>query len=50
MIGSYNVYNALAAIAASYHSGLTLGMIQEALTQFQGVPGRTQLIQENLLV
>lgn len=42
--GKHNVYNALAAIAASYIHGTPLELIADRLAQFSGVPGRLQSI------
>ena len=44
MMGRFNVYNALAAIAAAHHEGLTLATILSRLESFPGVPGRMQLV------
>ena len=45
MIGSYNIYNALAAMAAAYQAGLDIDTILERLANFRGVPGRMQTVQ-----
>ncbi len=45
MIGAYNVYNALAALAAAHASGLELEVLLASLADFSGVPGRMQLLQ-----
>ncbi|MGC9467669.1 MAG: UDP-N-acetylmuramoyl-L-alanyl-D-glutamate--2,6-diaminopimelate ligase [Anaerolineae bacterium] len=44
MIGTYNVPNALAAIAAVAHLGLDLAVIRDGLAAFPGVPGRMQIL------
>ncbi len=45
MIGSYNVYNALAALAAANHMGLDIHYLLTRLASFIGVPGRMQMVQ-----
>ena len=45
MIGTYNVHNALAALAAAHEAGLELSTLLQRLRTFQGVPGRMQLVQ-----
>lgn len=45
MIGTYNVANAMAAIAAVAHLGIALPDIQRGLASFPGVPGRMQVLQ-----
>lgn len=45
MLGTYNIYNALAAMAAAYHCGMTLESIIAALADFRGVAGRMQIVQ-----
>ena len=45
MIGRYNVYNALAALAAAEQTGLEMEILLKRLTTFPGVPGRMQLVQ-----
>lgn len=44
MIGQFNVYNALAAMAAAHHLNLEVSAVQEGLASFEGVPGRMQII------
>jgi UDP-N-acetylmuramoyl-L-alanyl-D-glutamate--2,6-diaminopimelate ligase len=44
MIGSYNVPNALAAMAAAAHLGVGLSALREGLAAFPGVPGRMQVL------
>ena len=46
LIGTYNVANALAAMAAADHLGIAIGDIQRGLLTFPGVPGRMQIVQE----
>jgi UDP-N-acetylmuramoyl-L-alanyl-D-glutamate--2,6-diaminopimelate ligase len=43
-IGRFNVYNALAALAAAYHLGLPLDRASQAIRRFGGVPGRMQVV------
>ncbi len=45
MIGEYNVYNALAALAAAYEAGAMLDDLFKQLETFPGVPGRMQVVQ-----
>lgn len=45
MVGSYNVHNALAALAAAHRLGLPLPELVSRLASFPGVPGRMQLVQ-----
>ncbi len=44
LAGAFNVYNALAALAASYELGVCVEQGAEALAGFPGVPGRFQLV------
>ncbi len=44
LIGKFNVYNALAAIAVAYMRGIALTKIQERISNFQSVPGRMQAV------
>lgn len=44
LLGAFNVYNALAAIAFALSAGVGLDPIAEALAGFPGVPGRQQPI------
>lgn len=44
--GRFNVYNALAAIAAAHALGISREVIASALADFTGVPGRFEAIQE----
>ncbi|MGB8327541.1 MAG: UDP-N-acetylmuramate:L-alanyl-gamma-D-glutamyl-meso-diaminopimelate ligase, partial [Steroidobacteraceae bacterium] len=43
LIGSHNVDNALAAIAAARHAGVAIGAAIEALAKFQGIKRRMEL-------
>jgi UDP-N-acetylmuramate: L-alanyl-gamma-D-glutamyl-meso-diaminopimelate ligase len=43
MLGQHNVNNALAAIAAAHHVGITLAQACEALSAFAGVKRRLEL-------
>ncbi|MFW6148444.1 MAG: UDP-N-acetylmuramoyl-L-alanyl-D-glutamate--2,6-diaminopimelate ligase [Atribacterota bacterium] len=44
MSGKYNVYNALAAIAAAVNLGIPLEVIAEAFRKFSGAPGRYKIL------
>ncbi|WP_078391583.1 UDP-N-acetylmuramoyl-L-alanyl-D-glutamate--2,6-diaminopimelate ligase [Shouchella patagoniensis] len=44
LIGLFNVYNALAAIAAGYMSGLTLTQMKQSLKKVKGVAGRFEAV------
>lgn len=44
LIGKFNVYNMLAAIAAAYLSDVSLEVITEALGQSKGIPGRFETV------
>lgn len=44
LIGSYNVYNALAAIAVGRVLGLTEHQLQKGLSEYRGMPMRQELI------
>ncbi|WP_335870519.1 UDP-N-acetylmuramoyl-L-alanyl-D-glutamate--2,6-diaminopimelate ligase [Bacillus sp. 2205SS5-2] len=46
IVGEFNVYNLLAAIAAGYIEKIPLGKMVESMKSFSGVKGRFQLIQE----
>jgi UDP-N-acetylmuramoyl-L-alanyl-D-glutamate--2,6-diaminopimelate ligase len=46
LIGLHNVYNILAATGAAMAQGVNLDIIQEALSQSEGAPGRLQPIKE----
>jgi len=44
MSGKYNVYNALAAIAAAVSQGVSLEVIARAFCKFSGAPGRYKIL------
>ncbi|WP_020615586.1 UDP-N-acetylmuramoyl-L-alanyl-D-glutamate--2,6-diaminopimelate ligase [Paenibacillus daejeonensis] len=44
LVGKFNVYNALAAVAAGLVEGLELDGIRESLEQISGVPGRVEAV------
>lgn len=44
MVGAFNVANALAALAATFRSGVGLHELLDGLASFPGVPGRMQLV------
>lgn len=44
LIGKFNIYNMLAAIATAYISGVSLATISLALSQSNGVPGRFEAV------
>ncbi|WP_068533030.1 UDP-N-acetylmuramoyl-L-alanyl-D-glutamate--2,6-diaminopimelate ligase [Paenibacillus glacialis] len=44
MVGSFNVYNALAAIATALSEQIPLHVIQQALSEFTNVTGRMEII------
>jgi len=44
MIGDFNVYNALAAMASAYALNVPLEQILSSLSSFPGVPGRMQIV------
>ncbi|KKU13849.1 MAG: UDP-N-acetylmuramyl-tripeptide synthetase [Parcubacteria group bacterium GW2011_GWC2_45_7] len=46
LMGKFNVYNALAAIASAYALGIDLKMCKSALEKVQGIPGRLERIDE----
>lgn len=52
MVGAFNVYNALAAIACALAERIPLETICEALERLNGVPGRMEIVDEgqNFLV
>ncbi len=45
MSGKYNIYNALAAIAAAVSQGISLEVIARAFRKFPGAPGRYKIIE-----
>lgn len=46
MVGKFNVYNALAAIATTLLEGIPLESIKESLESIQGVEGRVEAVDE----
>ena len=44
MSGKYNIYNALAAIAAAVNEGISLDIIACAFQKFRGAPGRYKML------
>jgi UDP-N-acetylmuramoyl-L-alanyl-D-glutamate--2,6-diaminopimelate ligase len=46
MVGTFNVYNALAAITAALVEGLPLETIQDGLASLSGVEGRLEIVDE----
>lgn len=44
MSGRFSVYNTLAAIGVAIKEGIPMGIIQEALAKFPGVPGRFEMV------
>lgn len=47
MLGRFNVYNALAALAAAHHFGMPWSTLREKISHFPGIPGRMQCIWPN---
>ena len=45
MVGGYNAWNAVAALAAAAHEGLNVDDAVARLATFPGVPGRMQIVQ-----
>jgi UDP-N-acetylmuramoyl-L-alanyl-D-glutamate--2,6-diaminopimelate ligase len=45
LVGSFNVYNAIAAIATCLHLGMSLDRIAARLPEFSSVPGRVERVQ-----
>lgn len=46
MVGTFNVYNALAAITAALAENIPLEIIQEGLAHLDGIPGRMEVVDE----
>ena len=46
LVGEFNVYNTLAAIAFAICNGIPLKTAKKALEKFEGVPGRMEKVQE----
>lgn len=47
ILGSHNVYNALAAITVALSQGINLEVSQKALSQVKAIPGRLEFIDED---
>ncbi|HZJ85121.1 MAG TPA: UDP-N-acetylmuramoyl-L-alanyl-D-glutamate--2,6-diaminopimelate ligase [Syntrophomonadaceae bacterium] len=47
ILGIFNVYNTLAAIAFALKKGIEISLIQKALAKFPGVSGRFELVKVN---
>ncbi|MBB6673224.1 UDP-N-acetylmuramoyl-L-alanyl-D-glutamate--2,6-diaminopimelate ligase [Cohnella nanjingensis] len=47
MVGKFNVYNALAALAAALCEGIALGAAVHSLEETPGVPGRVEAVDES---
>ncbi|MBT4761781.1 MAG: UDP-N-acetylmuramoyl-L-alanyl-D-glutamate--2,6-diaminopimelate ligase [Bdellovibrionaceae bacterium] len=45
--GLFSVYNATAALAVAYAAGISMDLCIEALSQFKGIPGRVQPVENN---
>ncbi len=50
VLGNFNVYNALAAIAAVSAYGIPLATCQKVLEKVQGIPGRMEIVNKEPLV
>ncbi len=46
LLGEFNVYNILAAVAFAKSQGIGMDIIKTALEKFSGVPGRVEMIDE----
>ena len=46
LLGDFNVYNALAAIAAAKNYGISLDICKKALEKIKGIQGRMEIIQK----
>lgn len=46
LLGSHNVENVLAAVAAADQSGVPAAVMREVIREFQGVPHRLELVEE----
>lgn len=44
LLGEFNIYNALAAIAAAQSQGISLGTCKKALEKMEGMPGRMEVV------
>jgi len=50
LLGNFNTYNALAAIAVAMHYGVSLEVCKKALEQVTTVPGRMEVVSQDPLV
>ncbi|OGZ69358.1 MAG: hypothetical protein A3D44_02780 [Candidatus Staskawiczbacteria bacterium RIFCSPHIGHO2_02_FULL_42_22] len=50
VLGSFNHYNALAAISVAVNYGVSLEMCKKALEKVTGIPGRMEVVSQNPLV
>ena len=50
VLGNFNQYNALAAIATARHYGVSLEICKKALEKVEGIPGRMEIISQKPLV
>ena len=50
ILGDFNIYNALAAIAVGQFYGVSLATCQKALEKVRGIPGRMEIVNKNHLV
>ena len=50
LLGGFNNYNALAAIAVAMQYGISLEHCQNALKKVQGIPGRMEIVSQNPLI
>ncbi|MDD5144578.1 MAG: UDP-N-acetylmuramoyl-L-alanyl-D-glutamate--2,6-diaminopimelate ligase [Candidatus Pacebacteria bacterium] len=46
LLGSFNTYNALAAISAGVSQGINLGVCKKAVEKIEGLPGRMEVVAE----
>lgn len=44
LVGNFNIYNVMAATAICLHEGVAKELIEEALAEFAGVPGRFETV------
>jgi UDP-N-acetylmuramoyl-L-alanyl-D-glutamate--2,6-diaminopimelate ligase len=49
LLGQFNVYNALAALAVAYSQDIDFNIIKKTLSQVPGVPGRLEKIEQGQL-
>jgi len=47
ILGNFNVYNALVAIAVAENYGVSLGVCKKALEKVEGMPGRMEVVQKD---